>query len=139
MLALQHARDNREFYGRRYSRRELLWEAVSTEVTEDYYEVRLSYCPGAGFRGEPGVKQITVDKTGPIEFRQIIIQPQPSSRRVAYVLAFAVVLAATAAALGGLIASGALTIAGDASTPLTTSVSITPGGVLMKGPLQGTR
>ena len=56
VLALQHARDNREFYGRRYSRRELLWEVVGAEETEDYYEVKLSYRPARGFQGHPGVE-----------------------------------------------------------------------------------
>ncbi len=42
VLALQHARDNREIYGR-YADREL---------AEDYYRVRLSYRPARGFRGE---------------------------------------------------------------------------------------
>ncbi|MCH8352110.1 MAG: hypothetical protein IIB29_17845 [Chloroflexi bacterium] len=31
VLALQHARDNREFYGRRYRRRELVWEELGAE------------------------------------------------------------------------------------------------------------
>ena len=39
--AFQHARDNPEFYGR-YADRELVWEVVSAEETEDYYEVRAS-------------------------------------------------------------------------------------------------
>ena len=64
MLALQHARDNRAFYGR-YADRELVWEVVCADETEDYYEVKLSYRPARGFRGRPGVEQLTIDKTGP--------------------------------------------------------------------------
>ena len=42
VLALQHARDNRDIYGR-YADAELVWEVAAAEETEDYYEVRLSY------------------------------------------------------------------------------------------------
>ena len=37
VLAMEHARDNRGFYGWRYARRELVWEVVSQEESEDYY------------------------------------------------------------------------------------------------------
>ena len=74
VLALQHARDNREFYGRRYAQRDLVWEVISADETEDYYEVLLSYRPAGNFRAA-GVEQFTIDKTGPIEFRQILSQP----------------------------------------------------------------
>ena len=42
---MQHARDNTDCYGRRYARRELVWEVASEEEGEDYYQVRLSYRP----------------------------------------------------------------------------------------------
>ena len=109
VLALQHARDNREFYGR-YADREFVWEELSAEESEDYYRIRLAYRPAGNFRS-PGIELITIDKTGPIEFRQIISQPQPS-RRTAYVLGIAVVLAATGAIIGGLFASGAFSSSG---------------------------
>ena len=124
VLAMEHARDNRDFYGRRYASRELVWEVSSQEESEDYYDIRLSYRPTEGFRGEPGHEQFTIDKTGPIRLRQVLSQPQPS-RRTAYVIGLAIVLAATVATVGGLFASGALTT-NNAPTTLTTSVSITP-------------
>ena len=43
VLAKEHARDNRDFYGRRYARRELVWEVLSQEESEDYCDLRLSY------------------------------------------------------------------------------------------------
>jgi len=55
VLALRHARDNRDFYGRRYAQQELIWEELSAEEGEDYYRIRLSYRPTGTFRGEPGV------------------------------------------------------------------------------------
>ena len=121
---MEHARDNRDFYGHRYASRELVWEVLSQEESEDYYDIRLSYHPTEGFRGEPGLEQFTIDKTGPIRLCQILSQLQ-ASRRAAYVIGLAVVLAVTGATIGGLFAAGALDTTG-APTPLTTSVSITP-------------
>ena len=40
VLAMEHARDNTGFYGRRYRRRELAWEVVSQESIGEY-----SDCP----------------------------------------------------------------------------------------------
>jgi hypothetical protein len=40
--ALAHARDNLDFYGRRYRSKELFWEVLSQEEREDAYRVRLS-------------------------------------------------------------------------------------------------
>ena len=42
VLAIEHARDNTDFYGPRYRNRRLVWEAVSADEGEDFYEVRLS-------------------------------------------------------------------------------------------------
>ena len=36
VLAMEHARDNTGFYGRRYRRRELAWEVVSQEESDAY-------------------------------------------------------------------------------------------------------
>ena len=102
VLALRHARDNRDFYGRRYARRDLLWEVAGAEETEDYYEVKLSYRPARGFNGRPGVEQFTIDKTGPIEFRQILeepVEPRVLKRRSTLVALVFVVVLATAAAI----------------------------------------
>ena len=44
VLALQHARDNREVYGR-YADAELVVEVVGAVQTENFFEVTLSYLP----------------------------------------------------------------------------------------------
>ena len=36
VLAIQHARENTDFYGRRYQGVELYWEVAGQEETEDY-------------------------------------------------------------------------------------------------------
>ena len=74
-IALDHARENRDIYGRRYRRRDLVWEVVNQEEREDSYRVRLTYQPSRGFRGEAGVEEFTIEKTGPIRSRQIISEP----------------------------------------------------------------
>ena len=48
-IALGHARDNLDFHGRRYRRREMAWEVLSQEEREDAYHVRLSYGRPAPF------------------------------------------------------------------------------------------
>ena len=67
VLAMQHARDNRDFYGPAYSRTNLVWEVTSEEEGEDYYDIRLSFRPAGRFRGEPGVEQFIIGKTGNID------------------------------------------------------------------------
>ena len=56
LLAIQHARDNTDFYGPRYANVALFWEVVSQEEGEDYYDIKLSYRPAGRFSGEPGVE-----------------------------------------------------------------------------------
>ena len=80
VLAMEHARDNPGFYGRRYARTQLVWEVMSQEESEDYYDISLSYRPVRGFQGEPGVEQFTIDKLGPIRLRQILSQPVETGR-----------------------------------------------------------
>ena len=109
VLAIEHARDNRDFYGRRYSRVELAWEVVSQEESEDYYDIRLSYRSARGFRGEAGVEQFTIDKLGPIRLRQILSEPLEARRRLSLPLALAgLVVVVVAAAAGVLFASGVI-------------------------------
>ena len=75
VLAIQHARDNTGFYGPSYARVTLVWEIINQEETEDYYDFRLSFRPAGRFRGEPGVEQLIIDKTGNIQLRQILDEP----------------------------------------------------------------
>ncbi|MCH8207010.1 MAG: carboxypeptidase regulatory-like domain-containing protein, partial [Chloroflexi bacterium] len=101
VLAIEHARDNTDFYGPRYRNRRLVWEVVSAEEGEDFYEVRLSYRPAGRFRGTPGVEQFTIDKTGGVRIRQILDEPVPKGlpRWLLAVTGLAVVAAAVLAFL----------------------------------------
>ena len=94
---------------------------LASNETEDYYEIRLSYCPAVGFDGEPGVEQFTMDKTGPIEFRQILNRPQGlgRSRRATVAMGVIAMAAIIGATVGGLAAAGVFTSSED--TRLTTA------------------
>ena len=73
--AIEHARDNTDFYGPEYQGVRLVWEVVSTEETDDYYEIRLSFRPAGRYRGEPGIEQFIFDKTGDLRVRQLFDEP----------------------------------------------------------------
>jgi len=75
VLAIRHARDNMDFYGPRYSGINLVWEVISQEDGEEYYDIRLSFRPAGRFRGQPGVEQFVIDKLGNIEYRQMLDEP----------------------------------------------------------------
>ena len=76
VLAIRHARENKEFYGSRHSRRDLVWEVMGAEEGDDYYNVRLSYRPAGRFIGQPGEELFTIDKAGGIELRQLLSEPE---------------------------------------------------------------
>ncbi|MCH8280582.1 MAG: PGF-pre-PGF domain-containing protein, partial [Chloroflexi bacterium] len=105
LRAIQHARENTDIYGPRYSQVDLVWEVLSSEEGEDYYQVRLSYRPARGFKGDPGVEQFTIDKSGSIELRQILSEPRPRTRMVP-VLALVGGIGVTAAVVGTLFGLG---------------------------------
>ena len=140
VLAMQHARDNRDFYGPAYSRVNLVWEVISQEEGEDYYDIRLSFRPAGRFVGEPGVEQFIIDKTGSIEIRQVLDEPtglgQPTKRRPRLLLPSAVgMVVAAVVAVVAVFASGVIGGNGDNSgvvAPAPTALpklSPTPGSI----------
>ena len=99
VLAIQHARDNTDFYGPRYADQQLAWEVLTAEESEDYYDVRLSYRPAGRFRGEPGIEQITIEKTGTVELRQLLRQPARKRSPVRLLTVVGLVVVAVGAAV----------------------------------------
>ena len=75
-IALGHARDNQDFYGRRYRKRGLAWAVVSQDERADAYYVRLSYQQARGFQGEPGVEEYVIGKSGAVQSRRILSEPR---------------------------------------------------------------
>ena len=74
-IALDQARENRDFYGRRYRRQDLTWEVVSLVEREETYNVRLSYRPARGFRGQAGVEEFNIDRQGSVQARRMVSEP----------------------------------------------------------------
>ena len=128
--AIEHARDNRDFYGPHYSQGDLTWEVVGQDESEDNYDIRLSYRPATGFSGKPGVEQFTIDKTGPVTLRQILSQPRSDTRLKAILagLGLAVVIGGL---VGGLAGAGVFSTKTTTTTPAevtatATTVTVTP-------------
>ncbi len=74
-IALDQARENQDFYGRRFARMDMAWEVVSQEEQADGYRVQLSYQLAHGFRGNPGVEEFTIDRQGSVQSRRIVSEP----------------------------------------------------------------
>ena len=77
--AIEHARDNTGFYGAEYAEVRLVWEVLSQDEGEDFYDIKLSFRPSGRYRGEPGVEQFIFDKTGELRVRQILDEPSQLS------------------------------------------------------------
>ena len=79
VLAMRHARENPGYYaemlGESYANVNFVWELVSQEEDDDYYDIKLSFRPAGRFRGEPGLEHFVIDKSGNIEMRQILDEP----------------------------------------------------------------
>ena len=75
VVAILYARDNSTSYGDAYSELNLVWEVISQEDGEDYYDIKLSFRPEGRFRGEPGAEQYIIDKLGRIVHRQMLDAP----------------------------------------------------------------
>ena len=118
VLAIRHARDNTDFYGPRFADREMVWEVISAEEGEDYYDIRLSFQPARRFRGEPGVELFTVDKVGSIELKQIVSEPMPARSLRLPMIAGGLVVVVAAVVVGVLFVSGAFESNGAAAPPV---------------------
>ena len=74
-IALDQARQDRDFYGRRYARQDLTWHVVNQEEGAEGYSIRLSYRPVRGFRGQAGVEEFSIDRQGSVQSRRIVSEP----------------------------------------------------------------
>ena len=75
IIALRHARENQDFYGRRFASMDLAWDVVSQEEVADGYRVQLSYRLEHGFRANPGVEEFIIDRQGSVQSRLIVTEP----------------------------------------------------------------
>ena len=74
-IAVAYARENQEFYARRYRRQELAWHVVSQVERAEVYDIRLSYRPLREFRGRAGVEDFIIDRQGSVQSRRIVTDP----------------------------------------------------------------
>ena len=75
IIALRHARENQDFYGRRFASMDLAWDVVSQEEVADGYGVQLSYRVEHGFRANPGVGEFIINRQGSVQSRRIVTEP----------------------------------------------------------------
>ncbi len=100
-IGLDQARENRDFYGRRYAGQDLAWEVVNQEERAEAYLIRLSYRPARGFRGQAGVEEFTIDRQGSVQSRLIVSEPVRRRRFLGCgLLAAGVLLSVLVLALG---------------------------------------
>ena len=86
-LAMRLAREDLGFYGESLAGRGLAWAEDAAEETEEFYVVRVSFKPKAGFTGQPGIEIFVMDKAGDVQIRQVLCEPRERGKRsrVAYV------------------------------------------------------
>ena len=125
VLAMEHARDNQGFYGWRYSRRELVWEELSAEDSEDYYRIQLAYRPAGTFRGNPGTEQFIIDKIGEIRLRQRLQAPSKQGPPVLLLSTLGVIILGLIG-VGAVFASGGFGGGGEEPSGIVSLPEATP-------------
>lgn len=130
VLAMRHAAENPDFYGPAYSGINLVREVTSQEEGEDYYDIKLSFRPAGRYRGEPGVEQFIIDKTGAIEIRQILDEPtgmgRTAGRRPRLLLPTAVGLVIVVVVVVAVFASGIIDSGQDDEGPASAASTAAP-------------
>ena len=76
--AVRFAQRNTEMYAREYRDQLLVWEVEKATEDKEFFYVTLTHKPFALFTGTPGREEFILDKTGKIEFRQVLSDPVPS-------------------------------------------------------------
>ncbi len=80
--AVRFAQRNTEMYSPEYRDQPMVWEVARSSEDQEFYYVVLTHKPFAGFTGTPGQEEFIIDKTGKIEFRQVLSDPQVLSSPV---------------------------------------------------------
>ena len=101
---------------------DLVWEVISQQESEEYYDIQLSYRPLRGYAGQPGIEQFTIDKSGPITLRQILSEPRPKRGPVPVLAAVGAVVVVVAT-VAGLFVAGVFSSSPDV---VSVSISVSP-------------
>ena len=99
VLAIEYARDHQQDYGQPWASRDLVWQVRESSESEDFYRIIVAFRPSGRWKGEPGLDEITVDKAGPVRFRQTL--NAPSERRTPPVVVASAGALVIAALVGG--------------------------------------
>lgn len=76
--AIRFAQRHPDMYAREYRDQLLVWEVEKATEDKEFFYVTLTHKP-PGFTGTPGREEFIIDKTGKIEFRQVLSDPVPAS------------------------------------------------------------
>ena len=75
--AVRFAQRHPDMYSREYRDQLLVWEVEKATEDNEFFYVTLTHKP-ARFTGTPGREEFIIDKTGKIEFRQVLSDPIPA-------------------------------------------------------------
>ncbi len=75
LAVIKFAQQNLEVYEAQYQTVQLVWEVQSAEEQDEFYYITMTYQPFANFSGRSGLEEFILDKTGSIEFRQVLEPP----------------------------------------------------------------
>ena len=78
--AVRYAQANIDVYQPEYQQVSLVWEVESAEEQDEFYYIYVTYRPFGDFVGTPGREGFIMDKTGNIEFRQVLDAPDPDKK-----------------------------------------------------------
>lgn len=73
---IRYAQNDTSVYGPEFENVPLVWEVESSEVGDEFFYVNLKFRPAGRFTDIPGTEQFIVDKTGKVEFRQVLTLPR---------------------------------------------------------------
>ncbi len=75
LAVIKYAQQNLEVYETQYQTVQLVWEVQSAEEQDEFYYITMTYQPFANFSGRSGLEEFILNKTGSIEFRQVLEPP----------------------------------------------------------------
>jgi hypothetical protein len=76
LVVIRYAQNDTTVYGPDFESVPLVWEVESSEAGEEFYYVNLKFRPAGRTTYIPGTEQFIVDKTGKVEFRQVLTLPR---------------------------------------------------------------
>ena len=76
LVALRQARQEKSVYAPQFQDIPLVWQVQESSEGDEFYYVTLTYRPSGNFDGSAGSEEFILSKTGTIEFRQVLTDPQ---------------------------------------------------------------